>query len=115
MEINTTLSTLLTQALSNPSVAISVLIQFILGLALGYVAAKAAKYIAAFILILVVGAALNVWSLGLTTDQVLAKLGEEFFKLKEALMPLLQTLGILTVGPVSIGFFIGLAIALIKK
>ncbi len=115
MDVNATVADLLTQALSNPNVAVATGLQFILGLALGYVAAKAAKYIIAFILILALGAALNVWSLGMTTEQALASLGQEFMKIKDAVMPLLQTLGILTVGPVSLGFFVGLLIAMMRK
>ena len=115
MEMNTTVSELLNQALSNPNVAIAAGIQFFLGLALGYVAAKAAKYITAFIIILALGAVLNVWSLGGTTSDILTRLGENFYRIKDAIMPLLQALGILTVGPVSIGFFVGVAIAMLRK
>ena len=86
-------------------------IQFILGLALGYISAKVLKYILAFICILALGAFLSVWSLGMTPAEVMEK-----FKLSiEAAKGLATVLGLMTVGPVAIGFIIGALIGLMKK
>ncbi|MEM5833371.1 MAG: hypothetical protein QXF04_02375, partial [Candidatus Aenigmatarchaeota archaeon] len=48
----------------NPPSVIVMLIQFVLGLALGYVSVKALKYIIAFIAVLVLGVMLSIWNLG---------------------------------------------------
>ncbi|MEM3228841.1 MAG: hypothetical protein QXD85_01435, partial [Fervidicoccaceae archaeon] len=48
---------------SNPKLLISIGIQLLLGILLGYILAKAFKYIIAFILVLIAGVILNVWSI----------------------------------------------------
>lgn len=106
---------LVTLITTNPKLAIAVIVQIIMGLALGYIMAKVAKYVLAFIGVLVVGAVLNVWSLGGSVEEVLARFGAEAMRLKDMFMSFLTTLGILTVGPVSLGFVIGLIIGLVKK
>ena len=102
-------------AMSNPYVAAALAIQFLLGLALGYVAGRAAKYILAFIGILVLGAFLNVWSLGQSTSDVIKMLGEKAEEFKSLATWFLQTMGLMTIGPTSLGFVVGLLIAFLKK
>jgi len=104
-------SELLAAAFSNPQSAIVFIIQFLLGLALGYVAAKAFKYIIAIIIIIVIGTFLSIWSLGGSLSQVF-----------ETLRPMLDlvrnfaiVLGIFTVTPIALGFVIGVVIALFRK
>ena len=97
--------------LSNYQSYVVIAIQFLLGFALGYVSVKALKYILAFIAILALGVALSVWSLGSTPQDVLNKLGLTV----EALKGLATLLGLLTVGPTSIGFIIGALVALLRK
>ena len=106
---------LVSTAMSNPKVLVSVVIQVVLGIALGYLMAKMAKYVLAFIALLIVGAVLNVWSLGGSIEGFLAGFGSEAARLKDLLMGLLTTLGVLFVGPVTLGFFIGLLIGFFKK
>lgn len=106
---------LVSVALSNPQVVVAIVIQVVLGIGLGYIMAKMAKYILAFIALLVVGAVLNVWSLGGSIERFLANFGSEAAKFKDMLLGLLTTLGILFVGPVTLGFFIGLVIGFFKK
>lgn len=106
--------TLLETAMQNPVLLMAVATQFLLGFALGYLAVKVAKYIMSFIAILILGMVLNVWSLGLTTEDLIQILGEEAVKIKDTVMSLLQVLGLLTVGPPSVGFILGLVVAMIR-
>ncbi|MEB3816858.1 MAG: hypothetical protein LRS46_02835 [Desulfurococcales archaeon] len=110
------LASLFATMASNPYVAASILVQFFLGLALGYVSVKALKYVLSFIGILVLGAFLNVWSLG--KGSVQDALQQYYQEIKQA-APLIEklaaTLGLLTVGPVSIGYIIGLIIGFTRK
>jgi uncharacterized membrane protein (Fun14 family) len=105
----------LQEALSNPRVATVVLIQFLMGLALGYYAAKVIKYILALIGILVLGAVLNVWSLGGSIEDFLAGVTGNIGEIKAVVSGIIATLGVLTVGPVSAGFVIGLLVGLLRK
>lgn len=89
----------------------AVAIQFLLGLALGYVSVKALKYVLAFIAILILGTFLSVWSLGLTPAQALQTIGTIFQTAKD----LALVLGLMSIGPVSIGFIVGAIIGLMKK
>lgn len=102
---------ILTSALSDPQTAIVMLIQFLLGLALGYISVKAIKYILAFIAILVLGTFLSIWSLGTSTTEVFKTLSDIIGIAKNFAV----VLGLLTIGPISIGFIIGAIVALIKK
>ncbi|RLG74958.1 MAG: hypothetical protein DRO14_05140 [Thermoprotei archaeon] len=102
-------------AMSNPNVAIAIGIEIILGAGLGYIMAKMAKYILAFIALLIVGAVLNVWSLGGSIEDFLVKIGITAAQFKDVILGFISTLGLLMVGPVTFGFFIGLIIGLLKK
>lgn len=97
--------------LSQPQPLIVMVIQFVLGLALGYVSVKALKYILAFIAILALGTFLSVWSLGTTPAEVVSTLGIAV----EALKKLAVVLGLMTVGPVSVGFIVGVIVGLMRK
>jgi len=106
---------IISEALKNPKILIALIIQFALGLGLGYVSVKALKYILAFIGILVLGSVLSVWSLGGSVEDFIANLGVQAQQLLPVIKNFLTTLGLLTVGPVSIGFIIGILLALVKK
>ena len=97
--------------LTDPRVAAAVVIQFLMGLGLGYFAVKALKYVIAFIAILVLGSFLSIWSLGGSIESSLQTLGE----LAGAVKSLLAVLGVLTVGPVSVGFVVGALISLLRR
>ncbi|MCE4620818.1 MAG: hypothetical protein F7B95_00045 [Desulfurococcales archaeon] len=99
---------------SEPKVAAAILIQLLLGLALGYISAKIAKYIFAFIAIIIIGVLLNVWSLGGSVEDILLQFGEQAKLVKDFVFSLVTTLGILTIGPVSLGFVIGLLIGIMR-
>ncbi|MEM4557542.1 MAG: hypothetical protein QW251_01935 [Desulfurococcaceae archaeon] len=94
----------------NPPSIIVMLIQFILGLALGYVSVKALKYIIAFIAVLVLGVMLSIWNLGTLRKEVLESLGLTI----EAIFKLLLVLMITAAGPTLIGFIVGIVISILK-
>ncbi len=110
----TGISSLLGSALSNPKVAVAVIIQVALGFALGYIMAKAFKYIIAFIIVLVAGVILNVWSLGGSLEGIYMNttLVKEYSKY---MIGFLKLLGVLLVGPVTLGFFLGLIVGWLKR
>ncbi len=112
---NATISNIVKAFMSNPVAAVSIVIQFLLGLGLGYVAAKALKYVLAFVGILLLGSFLNVWSFGHTPEQALRSLGTELIQLKNLALSLLSALGLLTIGVTTIGFIVGAIIAWIRK
>ena len=112
---NISLNDIVAMALSNPKVAIAIVVEIVLGAALGYVMARMARYILAFIALLVIGAVLNVWSLGGSIEDFLVKMGVTAARFKDVVLGFINTLGLLMVGPVSLGFFIGLTIGLLRK
>lgn len=96
---------------ANPQLAVVMIIQFILGFALGYIAVKAFKYVVAFIAVLALGSLLSVWSIGMTPEEVLKTIGLTVTAVKN----LIVLLGLTTAGPVAGGFIIGAIVALVKK
>ncbi|MEM4869200.1 MAG: hypothetical protein QW081_02240 [Desulfurococcaceae archaeon] len=94
----------------NPPSVIVMLIQFVLGLALGYVSVKALKYIIAFIAVLVLGVMLSIWNLGTLRKEVLESLGLTI----EAIFKLLLVLMITAAGPTLIGFIVGIVVSILK-
>ncbi|MCS7111717.1 MAG: hypothetical protein N3E36_07365 [Sulfolobales archaeon] len=104
-------SEILVHALSDPRNFIVILIQFFLGLALGYISIRAIKYVLAFIAILILGSFLSVWSLGTSTVEVFKSISD----IIEVAKNFAVVLGLLTVGPISIGFVIGAIVALVKR
>lgn len=104
-------SDLLKEIVSTPTGSIAVFIQFLLGLALGYVVAKIFKYLLALLGILILGSLLSVWSLGSISKDTLSKIGVNI----ETIKSLATTLIVLLVGPVAVGFILGIVIGLVKK
>ncbi len=101
--------------LSSPRVAIAIGVEILLSAVLGYVMARMARYILAFIALLVIGALLNVWSLGGSVEDFLVKIGVTASQFKDLVLGFINTLGLLMVGPVTLGFFIGLITGLLRK
>jgi len=101
--------------LNNPKLAISVGLQLVMGLALGYVMSRVIKYVIAMVLVLVAGVLLNVWSLGGTTEDLIAVFSENLLAYKDVILSFLKTLGVLVVGPITLGFFLGLIVGWIKR
>ncbi|MEM0014356.1 MAG: hypothetical protein QXS42_07290 [Zestosphaera sp.] len=105
------LESLLSEVLADPKVSAVILVQFLLGLGLGYIAVKVLKYIIAFIAILVLGTFLSIWSLGGSVENTLSTFGE----LANTAKNFITILGLMTVGPVSIGFIVGALLGLLRK
>ncbi|MCE4618839.1 MAG: hypothetical protein F7C82_01750 [Desulfurococcales archaeon] len=112
---NTTLQEVVSVAVSNPKMALTILIEFLLGVALGYVGVKAMRYIFAFIGILILGSILSAWSLGGNLEDIAAKLGVELKQLLPLLKQFVITIGATIVGPASIGVIVGVILAMVKK
>lgn len=101
--------------LNNPKLAISMGLQLMMGLALGYVMSRVIKYVIALVLVLVAGVFLNVWSLGGTTEDLIAIFNKNLLAYKDVILSFLKTLGVLMVGPITVGFFIGLILGWMKR
>jgi len=112
---NISLNDIVAMALSNPKVAIAIVVEIVLGVAPGYVMARMARYLLAFIALLIIGAILNVWSLGETIEGFLVKVGVAASQFKDVVLGFISTLGLLMTGPVTLGFFTGLIIGLLRK
>ena len=105
---------ILNELLSNPRVYIAVFIQFVLGLAIGYFSLKVLKYIVALILIIIFGVILSVWSIGGSIYDLLAKIYGSSSQILKIVESIALTLGLLTIGPVAVGFIVGVIIAWVK-
>lgn len=103
------------EALRNPKTLIVLGIQFVMGLALGYFSSKVFKYLLALLVVLVLGAALSVWSIGTSPESFLVGFYEYFKQLQPHILALLQLLGIMTIGPVTLGFIVGVLLAIVRK
>lgn len=106
-----TIGELLSGLLSTSTGIVVIAIQFLLGLALGYILVKALKYILALIAILILGSALSIWSLGSLPEDILAKIGVTIETLKNLAIVFTTIL----VGPIMVGFIIGVILGLVKK
>jgi len=109
------LADLITEALKNPRVLVVVVIQFLMGLGLGYFSFKVWKYLLALIAIIILGNVLAIWSLGSSPESFLGQLYESFKQFLPNIISFIQLLGIMTIGPVTIGFIVGIILAIIKK
>ena len=111
------LGSIVSSVFSNPySLAIFV-IQFALGVGLGYFTLKIVKYIVALIAIFIIGVVLNIWAgpnLGSNITQQLSSLGLEWSKIYPVFLSIIYMIGLTTVLPITIGFIIGIVIALAK-
>ncbi|HIP56769.1 MAG TPA: hypothetical protein EYH02_01675 [Ignisphaera aggregans] len=117
--LNTTttidVSSFIGSILINPRAYIVMLIQFLLGLGLGYVAMRALKYILGAVGIIFLGIALGVWSIGNSIYEALYRMELIAKSLWEIAYSLLTALGLLVIGPVTVGFIVGALIAQFRK
>jgi hypothetical protein len=106
--------------LSSPaSIAVTV-IEFLLGLGVGYVLAKGLKYVLAFFLLLIVGDLLNVWSLrGLNVSSLASSVSsgnvtaiEQGFRVLYPFLAVIEP--IFTSIVIVLGFIVGAAIAFFR-
>ena len=107
-------SSVISSLFTNPSSLITFIVEFALGLGLGYFSAKAIKYLLAIIGIFIVGVVLNVWNapnLWTNIQQQLGNLGLEWSKVYPALLSMIYMLGLTTILPITLGFILGVIIA----
>jgi uncharacterized membrane protein (Fun14 family) len=101
--------------MSDPLVLGGLALQFLLGLALGYVSAKALKYILAFMGLLALAAAVNSYTFGSSMERMMEEYYQQAVEVVPHVKRMLASVGILTIGPTTLGFILGAAIGLIKK
>jgi hypothetical protein len=87
------------------------LVLLFLGLCLGYICVKAFRYLLSLIILLLLGAFLSLWSLSEHINNIIVEIRE----LALNTLSLLLILGVLTAGPLSAGFLIGVLLALVKR
>ena len=105
----------LASALSNPSTAVAVLIQFLLGFAAGYYMAKIARYIVALVGVFIIGALIGVWGTAGSVEDALKRLGATAAETKDAIMTIVKALGLILVGPTALGFFVGIVVGFVRR
>ena len=111
------LGNIVSSVFSNPFSLTIFVIQFALGVGLGYFTLRVIKYIVALIAIFVIGVVLNIWAapkLGANITQQLSSLGLEWSKIYPVFLSIIYMIGLTTVLPITIGFIIGIVIALAK-
>jgi len=106
---------ILSVILNNNKILVATLLQFLMGLGLGYYFAKAVKYLIALILVMIAGALLNIWSFGGSIDNILTKYISNIAQYRDEVLTLLKIFGAMLVGPILIGFIIGIIIGLTRK
>lgn len=109
--VDPSLGEILSKLLSQPPTLVVTIIQFVLGFAVGYLSVKVMKYILAFIAVLILGALLSIWSLGTSPSEVLGLFG----MISETVKKLAIVVGLMSVGPTTVGFIIGVVIGLLRK
>ncbi|MCE4601274.1 MAG: hypothetical protein F7C38_06905 [Desulfurococcales archaeon] len=112
---STSVGNIVGAAASNPRMAATILIEFLLGVALGYIGVKAIKYILAFIGILLLGSALSAWSLGSNPEELAKTLGMELKDLLPVLKQFVLAVGVTIVGPSALGVLVGVILAMIRQ
>ncbi|MEB3774128.1 MAG: hypothetical protein GSR86_04280 [Desulfurococcales archaeon] len=107
------LSDMIETASGDPMVAAALLVNFLVGLGLGYLTVKIAKYIAAAVGLIAALVAFNVWVYGNSMDNIapLKRIAEEMSgEVKQALIETAKLLGLMTLSPLTIGFIVGAVI-----
>jgi hypothetical protein len=99
---------------ANPSVLLIFGIELLLGIGLGYFAIKALKYVVAVILILALGIILNIWQSPNILKTVQEQLGIGMSQLWSVMLSLVYAFGVTTILPISLGFIIGIILAIIR-
>ena len=98
----------------NPSVLLVFGIELLLGIGLGYFAIKALKYVIAVILIIALGLILNIWQAPNILQTVRDQLGIPMNQLWSILLSLVYAFGLTTVLPITLGFIIGVVLAITR-
>ncbi len=110
-----TVDSLIGAIITNPSSFVVIAIEFLLGLALGYVAMKALKYVLAAMGVIFLGTLLGVWSFGRSIQDTFGYILSIAKQIWNFVYALLAALGLLVMGPVTLGFVVGALIAHLRK
>ncbi len=101
--------------MSHYSTYIVMFLEFLLGIGIGYAATKAAKYILALIVLIVLGTLLGVWSVGISLQKLILMFVGNMDKLWSLINMIMTGLSIVMIGPVLAGIIVGVVIALLRK
>jgi hypothetical protein len=102
---------LIASLFTSPTVLVTFFIEFALGIGLGYLSVKVAKYIIALLAIFIVGVLLNVWQSRALQD-IVAGLNLQWTKVYPVIQALIIIVGLTTVLPVTLGFVIGFVVGI---
>ena len=103
------------EVMGDPLVLAGLAVQFLLGMGLGYVSAKALKYILAFMGLLALAAAINGYTFGSSMERMVEEYYQQAVEVVPHVKRMLAAVGLLTIGPTTIGFILGAVVGLIKK
>jgi len=101
--------------MSHYSTYLVMFVEFLLGIGIGYAATKAAKYILALIVLIILGTFLGVWSVGLSLQKLILLFVGNMDKLWSLINMIITGLSIVMIGPVLAGVVVGVVIALLRK
>ena len=98
---------------TNPATLVTFVVEFLLGLGLGYFSLKALKYILALIAIIVLGILLNIWQSAQLMQFILEQMNIDWPQLLHIILFFSYTLGLTTILPLTLGIILGLVLAAI--
>jgi len=106
---------LITKIVSNPTAAAAVAIQFLLGFAAGYYTAKIAKYVVGLVIVFIIGALIGAWGTAGSVESAVREITRNWEQVKPLIWQLVQVVGTILVGPTALGFFVGLAVGVLRR
>ncbi len=112
---NVSTAELLTRLASNPTALVAITIQFLLGLAVGYYTAKIAKYVVALVVTFIIGALIGAWGTAGSVESAVREITRNWEQIKPLIWQLVQVVGTILVGPTALGFFVGLALGVLRR
>ncbi len=112
------LKSILDAAQGDPLILAALVVNFLVGVGLGYLSIKIAKYMVAAVGLIAASLAFNVWVYGRSPEELtpLSRLaGEALEEVKLLLVEAAKVLGLMTLSPLTIGFVMGLVVGAVKK
>ncbi len=107
------IGSIISSMFSHPYSILIFIIEFALGLGLGYFSLKVVKYILALIVIFIIGVLLSIWALPNVGGNIISSLGSDWSTIYPVIASLFVTFGLTTVLPITLGFIIGIIIAIV--
>jgi hypothetical protein len=105
---------LVIQLFQNPSVLLIFFVELLLGIGLGFFSTKILKYVLAIVGILAIGILLNLWQSGSIIRTIQDQVPIGLTQLYSIVVSVIYAIGLTTVLPLSVGFILGIIIALFK-